>query len=170
MLFDATQDQRALLIEWVEKLSSQLLDRKRKIATVESCTGGGVAALFTEFAGSSAWFDRGFVTYSNQAKVEMVGVQPASLAQYGAVSEEVALEMAAGGVEQSEAACALSITGIAGPQGGTEEKPVGTVCFAWAGFTDKVVTEQKLFRGGRSLVRFQSVCYALKIANKLLET
>jgi nicotinamide-nucleotide amidase len=129
-----------------------------------------VAALFTGFSGSSAWFDRGFVTYSNQAKVEMVGVQHASLAQYGAVSEEVALEMAAGGVEQSEAACALSITGIAGPQGGTEEKPVGTVCFAWAGFTDKVVTEQQLFRGGRSLVRFQSVCYALKIANILLET
>lgn len=170
MLFDVSQDQRALVIEWVENLSSQLLDRERKIATVESCTGGGVAALFTEFSGSSAWFDRGFVTYSNQAKVEMVGVQPASLAQYGAVSEEVALEMAAGGVEQSEAACALSITGIAGPQGGSEEKPVGTVCFAWAGFTDKVVTEQQLFRGGRSLVRFQSVCYALKIANILLET
>lgn len=168
MLFEVTKDQHALGIALVDNLSSQLLGRKLKIATVESCTGGVLAALFTEFAGSSAWFDRGFVTYSNQAKVEMVGVQPASLARFGAVSEEVAFEMAAGGVKRSEAACALSITGIAGPQGGSDDKPVGTVCFGWAGFTEKLVTEQQLFEGGRSLVRFQSVCYALNRANALL--
>ncbi len=170
MLFELSQNQRTLLIRLVEELSAQLLQGGRKIVTVESCTGGSVAALFTHFAGSSAWFERGFVTYSNQSKIEMVGVQSASLQSDGAVSEKVAGEMAAGGVRNSLADCALSITGIAGPQGVSETKPVGTVCFAWAGFgTGQVITEQCHFEGDRSAVRLQSVQHALQGAISLLK-
>lgn len=169
MLFDVAPNQQALAIELVEELSSQLLSRGQKIATVESCTGGAVAALLTDFAGSSAWFDRGFVTYSNQSKVEMVGVQQASISRFGAVSVQLADEMAKGGVAKSDAACALSITGIAGPQGGSKEKPVGTVCFGWAGFKNEVVTEKQHFSGGRASIRFQSICHALKVASSLFE-
>jgi len=102
------------------------------LATAESCTGGWVAQSLTAIAGSSAWFDRGFVTYSNAAKIDMLGVSERSLAEHGAVSEQVALEMACGALQRSQADCALSITGIAGPSGGTAQKPVGTVCFGWA--------------------------------------
>jgi nicotinamide-nucleotide amidase len=106
--------------------------QQRHLATAESCTGGWVAQSLTAIAGSSAWFDRGFVTYSNAAKIDMLGVSERSLAEHGAVSEQVALEMACGALQRSQADCALSITGIAGPSGGTAQKPVGTVCFGWA--------------------------------------
>ena len=169
MLFDLPQDQQSLLISLVEELSAQLLQSGRKIVTVESCTGGSVAALFTHFAGSSDWFDCGFVTYSNQSKIDMVGVQPISLRKSGAVSEKVAGEMASGGVRNSHADCGLAITGIAGPQGGSEAKPVGTVCFAWAGFGAKqAITQQCYFEADRSVIRTQSVLYALQGAIDLL--
>jgi len=102
------------------------------LALAESCTGGMVAEVITSVAGSSAWFDRGFVTYSNQAKIDMLGVSEQTLENLGAVSEQVAVEMAFGALKHSQAHIAGSITGIAGPDGGTADKPVGTVCFAWA--------------------------------------
>ncbi len=103
-----------------------------KLAIAESCTGGMVSQAITSVAGSSAWFDCSFVTYSNHAKIQMLGVLPQTLAQFGAVSEEVAVEMALGALKHSDAHIAGSITGIVGPDGGTAQKPVGTVCFAWA--------------------------------------
>ncbi len=161
---DTEQDLNKL----VEALSSGLLGRGWKIATVESCTGGRVAALFTDFSGSSNWFDRGFVTYSNRSKVEMVGVDSGTLECFGAVSEQVASEMARGGVTHSDAQCALSITGVAGPDGGSESKPVGMVCFAWAGFNGESQSKMKYFRGDRQAVRTQSVLFAIREAVKLL--
>ncbi len=152
----------------VEILSSCLVGRGWKIATVESCTGGRVAALFTEFSGSSNWFDRGFVTYSNRSKVEMAGVDFGTLERFGAVSEQVASEMAQGGVAHSDAQCALSITGVAGPDGGSESKPVGMVCFAWAGFNGDSQSKVKYFGGDRQAVRTQSVLFAIREAVRLL--
>lgn len=145
------------------------------ITTVESCTGGLLARVLTETAGSSDWFERGFVTYSNQAKIEQVGVQPASLEAHGAVSEEVAREMAAGGLRHSRAALALSVTGIAGPTGAVADKPVGTVCFGWAlslpddGHEALVSSAQRHFEGDRAAVRRQSAAYALIEAARLLQ-
>ncbi len=103
-----------------------------QIAVAESCTGGLIAQALTESAGSSAWLERGYVTYSDTSKVQMLGVQPSTLAQFGAVSAETALEMAAGAIQNSGVDCALAVTGIAGPSGGTDIKPVGTVYIAWA--------------------------------------
>ncbi|MEE9446619.1 MAG: CinA family protein [Arenicellales bacterium] len=148
-------------------LSTVLIERNLSIATVESCTGGGVAALFTSLSGSSVWFDRGFVTYSNASKTQMVGVPESTLVQYGAVSEQTASAMAEGGVLHSDADIALSITGIAGPSGGTLEKPVGTVCFAWSGLESFGLVEQTMvdtqcFMGDRTLVRSKSIEYALQ--------
>ena len=157
------------LTDSVIELSRLLLQRGMRIATVESCTGGGAAARFTELPGSSRWFDRGFVTYSNQAKVEMVGVREQTLSSHGAVSEAVALEMALGGVEYSEADCALSITGVAGPDGGSEDKPVGMVCFGWAGFGAQPRTETRYFEGDRQSVRRQSIRHAIGMAITLME-
>jgi len=161
---DTEQDLNKL----VEILSPALIKRGWKIATVESCTGGRVAALFTEFSGSSNWFDRGFVTYSNRSKVEMVGVDSGTLERFGAVSEQVASEMAQGGVAHSDAQCALSITGVAGPDGGSESKPVGMVCFAWAGFNGKSQSKVKYFKGDRQAVRAQSALFAIREAVRLL--
>lgn len=168
--FSPTQpeEEQAALHALVGHLSAGLVSRDIKIATVESCTGGGVAALLTNLAGSSTWFDRGFVTYSNASKVEMVGVDAATLAQYGAVSEQVAAEMAQGGVNHSDAQCALSITGIAGPGGGNEDKPVGMVCFAWAGFREQPITRIKYFQGDRPAVRAQSVYFSVQGVVELL--
>lgn len=168
MSFKATQRPEGELVVLVNDLSTALVRRGFKLVTVESCTGGSVSALLTDFAGSSVWFDRGFVTYSNLAKIQMVGVQAASLDRYGAVSEEVAGEMAIGGVANSEAQCAVSITGIAGPGGGSEAKPVGTVYFGWAGFGGEILIERQLFAGNRAAIRLQSVVYALEKANTLL--
>lgn len=154
----------AELTESIVELSEALMGRGISIATVESCTGGSVAALFTDLAGSSRWFDRGFVTYSNASKVEMVGVSGITLSQHGAVSEAVAREMAEGGVRCSDASCALSITGIAGPEGGSDEKPVGTVCFGWTGFDNSTHADTRHFQGDREAVRMQSVIYAIRSA------
>jgi len=154
---------------WAKTLSTRLLARNMKIATVESCTGGSVAALFTDIPGSSEWFECGYVTYSNISKTEMVGVRSGTITAFGAVSEQVASEMATGGVEYSRANCAISITGVAGPDGGSEAKPVGMVCFGWAGFSDLPHTKVKYFHGDRQAVRTQSVCFAVQEAAKLLK-
>ena len=118
------------LLELSQALGSACLQRRLLIATAESCTGGWAAQVITHTAGSSAWFERGFVTYANEAKVDMLGVRPETLAGFGAVSPETAAEMAGGALKNSSALISLAITGIAGPTGGSPGKPVGTVCFA----------------------------------------
>lgn len=131
------------------------------LTLAESCTGGMVAQAITSVAGSSAWFDRGFVTYSNAAKIEMLGVHHLTLEKYGAVSEEVATEMALGALKNSHAQIAGSITGIAGPDGGTAEKPVGTVCFAWAEIHQPATSITKNFNGNRQEIRQQAAIFLM---------
>ena len=130
-------------------------------ATAESCTGGGVASAITDIAGSSGWFDRGFVTYTNEAKQQMLGVSSDSLEQHGAVSEAVVLEMARGALAHSSASISVAISGIAGPGGATEGKPVGTVWFAWADRTGRHQSLLARFDGDRHQVRQQAVRQAL---------
>jgi nicotinamide-nucleotide amidase len=131
------------------------------VATAESCTGGWATQVITHTAGSSAWFDRGFVTYTNAAKTDMLGVRMDTLSAFGAVSPETAGEMAAGALVHSGASIALAITGIAGPAGGSPEKPVGTVCFAWCARDMAPSCERRLFAGDRESIRKQSVIHAL---------
>ncbi len=154
---------------WAEQLAERLMATDRMIVTVESCTGGGVSAVLTDIAGSSKWFERGFVTYSNLAKHELVGVPASLIDQYGAVSEPVASSMAEGGLANSPASCAISITGIAGPEGGTADKPVGTVCFGWAGFDLPTQVDTRCFEGDRGAVRYQSILYSLRESVRLLQ-
>jgi nicotinamide-nucleotide amidase len=138
------------------ELGEVLKERSLTLALAESCTGGLVAQMVTSVAGSSAWFDRGFVTYSNAAKIEMLGVRAETLEKFGAVSEQIATVMAHGALKNSHAQIAGSITGIAGPDGGTKEKPVGTVCFAWVGTKLPLSTTTKRFFGNRQEVRQQA--------------
>lgn len=145
-----------------QQVSTALLTHNQLLATVESCTGGWVAKLLTDLAGSSAILECGFVTYSNGAKQRMVGVKPETLQQFGAVSEQTAAEMASGALLNSEASVSVSITGVAGPGGGTDSKPVGMVCFGWANRQGLVETETCHFEGGRDDVRKQSVVHALQ--------
>jgi nicotinamide-nucleotide amidase len=138
-------------------------DRRRLLlATAESCTGGWAAQVITHTAGSSAWFERGFVTYSNEAKVEMLGVRAETLENFGAVSEETAVEMASGALKNSNALISLAITGIAGPTGGSPGKPVGTVCFAWCRVGEAANAETSVFEGDREAIRRQAVVHALR--------
>ena len=132
------------------------------VATAESCTGGWTAQVITHTAGSSEWFERGFVTYSNAAKIDMLDVNPATLDSYGAVSVETALEMANGALAHSPAQISLAITGIAGPGGGSPGKPVGTVCFAWRIKNQAAQSELQVFAGDRESVRRQAVIHALQ--------
>lgn len=132
------------------------------LATAESCTGGWAAQALTSISGSSEWFERGFVTYSNAAKEEMLGVAPGTLERHGAVSEQTAREMASGALARSRADIALAITGVAGPTGGTPDKPVGMVCFAWARKGAPIACSTRQFRGDRDTVRRQSVIAALQ--------
>lgn len=133
-----------------------------QLVTAESCTGGLVASYITDIAGSSAWFERGFVTYSNLAKQEMLAVPKELIEQYGAVSEEVALAMAVGALKHSSGTIALSVTGIAGPDGGSIEKPVGTVCFAWAARGGSSRALRKQYAGTRQDIRIASCQEALE--------
>jgi nicotinamide-nucleotide amidase len=153
-------------------LSSRLLARCRmaglKLATAESCTGGLIAAALTEIAGSSDVVDRGFVTYSNEAKVAMLGVPMGLILAVGAVSEAVAGRMAAGAIAHSLADIAVSVTGVAGPGGGSLEKPVGTVWFGSTRRGGAVRTERKVFAGDRSAVRRATLVHALGLANALI--
>ncbi len=152
------------------ELGALLKARGLVLTLAESCTGGLVSASVTEIPGSSAWFDRGFVTYSNAAKIEMLGVLPNTLEKFGAVSEQTAREMAQGALNHSQANVAISITGIAGPDGGSVEKPVGTVCFAWAGKNILLTSMTKKISGNRQEVRDESTVTALGELLKLLAT
>ncbi|SCV01598.1 conserved hypothetical protein [Cupriavidus necator] len=138
-----------------------LADKSLMLATAESCTGGLVAAAITDVSGSSGWFERGFVTYSNEAKSTMLGVPTKLIRDHGAVSEEVARAMAEGALLNSRAQVALSITGVAGPNGGTPEKPVGMVCFGWS---NRITThtETQRFRGDRGQIRRQAAEHAMR--------
>ena len=151
------------------KVGDALKANKQVLVTAESCTGGWASQAVTAIEGSSAWFERGFVTYSNAAKHELLGVEKATLAKYGAVSEETAREMAEGALRHSKGTVSLSITGVAGPSGGSAEKPVGTVCFGWArkGYPARVETRR--FPGDRESVRRQSVVHALEGVLALLK-
>jgi nicotinamide-nucleotide amidase len=157
----------------MEALARRLGERLRAagamLATAESCTGGWAAQVVTSVAGSSDWFERGFVTYSNAAKRELLGVSDETLRREGAVSEQAAREMALGALRRSKATVALSITGIAGPGGGSGDKPVGTVCFAWADASGRVASETLRLAGDREAVRRQSVIHALEGMLKALE-
>jgi nicotinamide-nucleotide amidase len=137
------------------------------LATAESCTGGGIAQAVTRISGSSAWFDRGFVAYSNVSKEEMLGVSPETLEKHGAVSEATVREMAEGALQYSRAQVALSVSGIAGPTGGTPEKPVGTIWFAWA-TSDSVQTACHYLDGDRDAIRVKVVRIALNGVINLL--
>lgn len=152
--------------QMVEELAQLLLKNEWRLSTAESCTGGLVSASLTQLAGSSNWFERGYVTYSNEAKSEDIGVESHLIEAHGAVSEQVAKAMAIGAKQSSNSNMALSITGIAGPTGGSKEKPVGTVCFAWVLDNDQVFSETKLFSGDRSTVREQASQFVIE---KLLE-
>lgn len=149
----------------VERLAARLLQRQWMLATAESCTGGLIAGACTDLSGSSNWFERGFVTYSNAAKTELLGVPVALIEAHGAVSAEVAHAMAAGAVQHSHAQVAVAVTGVAGPTGGTAEKPVGLVWFGFA-LPDRVLTQQMNFAGDRAAVRAAAVRHAL---TRLLE-
>ena len=142
------------------KLAERLVELEWQMATAESCTGGLISACCTDLAGSSAWFDRGFVTYSNDAKTQMLGVPADSISTHGAVSETVAHAMAVGAVYRSKAQVSVAVTGVAGPSGGSPEKPVGTVWFGWC-INGAVSTEMKHFEGSRDKVRQATVTHAL---------
>ena len=146
----------------LQHLASNLSTQNLKVTCAESCTGGLLAANLTRLPGSSAWFDMGFVTYSNEAKQQMLNVNPSTLAHYGAVSEEVVREMALGALISSKADYALSISGIAGPTGGSEEKPVGLVWFGLAS-KKRIWAESKIFNGDRDQIRAQAVQHAVQL-------
>ncbi len=152
----------------LEKVSTKLHENNLSLVSVESCTGGWLAKKITDLAGSSNIFDRGYVTYSNQSKQDMVGVKLETLEAYGAVSEQVVKEMAEGALEHSQADIAVSISGVAGPGGGTEDKPVGMVCFGWAKKGETSVVKTTFFDGDRDAVRMQAVDFALSGVIKLI--
>ncbi|HHM05367.1 MAG TPA: nicotinamide-nucleotide amidohydrolase family protein [Gammaproteobacteria bacterium] len=145
----------------VERLGEALLARGWMLATAESCTGGWVAQAVTAIPGSSRWFERGFVTYSNAAKMEMLGVAADTLARHGAVSLETVAEMVSGALCHSHAQAALAVSGIAGPGGGSPDKPVGTVCLAWALTGRPASVQNRRFPGSREVVRRRAVGAAL---------
>ncbi|EJD6048395.1 MULTISPECIES: nicotinamide-nucleotide amidase [Providencia] len=154
------------------QIGLKLKEQGKTVTTAESCTGGWVAKVLTDISGSSDYFQRGFVTYSNEAKHQMIGVKSESLQRYGAVSQQVVTEMAEGALLEACADFAVSVSGIAGPGGGSIEKPVGTV---WFGFAQKqadqtvfVTTQHRVFQGNRNEVRFQSTVYILETLLKQL--
>ncbi len=149
-------------------LADLLTKNKWQLATAESCTGGLIASLCTELPGSSAWLERGFVTYSNAAKSDMLGVDPEVIATHGAVSDEVARAMAMGAIRHSQAQVAVAVTGIAGPSGGSASKPVGTVWLAWA-TPAGLHSELQHFTGDRSAVRQATALYSLRKLIELLK-
>lgn len=161
---------RNQIAEFAKELGVQCLAQGVVCATAESCTGGMVSTAITGIAGSSAWFDRGFVTYTNAAKMQMLGVEAATLDEFGAVSESVVQEMAGGALLRSDAHLSVSISGVAGPGGGSKVKPVGTVCFAWSRLSDKnVYTCTHYLSGDRQQVRLQATAIALEGLVALLD-
>ena len=157
------------LLELSSEVGRVLVVKHLKLVTVESCTGGWIGQSLTAVAGSSAWYERGFVTYSNASKIELVGVPRELISRSGAVSEPVVRAMARGALSHSPADLALAVTGIAGPDGGSADKPVGTVWLGWIARTGMERTEQYLFTGEREAVRCQSVIEALSGLIRFLE-
>jgi nicotinamide-nucleotide amidase len=159
--------------ERISQLSMACADRLRaqglRLAVAESCTGGWLAKVLTDLPGSSAWFDRGYVTYSNSAKQSMLGVREATLIAHGAVSQECVAEMSQGVLDQCDADLSLAVSGIAGPSGGSEEKPVGTVCYAWQRRGQAPQVSRECFDGDREAVRQQSVAYLLERLQEMLD-
>ena len=155
------------LLAQTTNLADILQQKGWLMATAESCTGGMIAAACTDLAGSSNWFERGFVSYSNDAKTELLGVDAALIARHGAVSEEVVRAMVQGAIRYSRAQVAVAVTGVAGPAGGSAAKPVGTVWFGWA-TPAGVVSEMVCFDGDRAAVRMATVCHALRRLAELL--
>lgn len=151
------------------RLGERLLARGWMAATAESCTGGWIAKTLTDIPGSSAWFDRGFVTYSNEAKQDLLGVRADTLAAHGAVSEATVRAMVAGALARSRAAVAIAVSGVAGPGGGTADKPVGTVWLAWGRRDGALRSEQCRFDGDRDRVRRQAVVRAIQGLDQLLD-
>ena len=171
----APSDLQPAIARCVADLAAALSSRRLYMATAESCTGGGIAYAITSRPGSSDWFAGGAVTYTNALKMQMLGVQAQTLAQYGAVSEAVVAEMAAGAAQRLGCQLAVAVSGIAGPGGGTQAKPVGMVCFAWClqvpqsgisggspASVSTSMTETVLFAGGRESVRMQTILHALQ--------
>lgn len=153
------------LMDAATRMGEVLKEKNWLMTTAESCTGGGVAQAITDIPGSSEWYEGGYITYSNIAKSEMLDVPPALIAQFGAVSEEVAAAMAEGALSNSSAHISVSTTGIAGPTGAVPGKPVGTVCFGWSmerHGQPHTVTERLVFKGDRQAVRQQSVMHAIE--------
>lgn len=153
----------------VLQISEQLIQQNKMLATAESCTGGGLAYAITEMPGSSRWFERGFVTYSNPAKHEQLGITNDMISRFGAVSKEVAAAMALGALQHSHADYSVTVTGIAGPDGGSAEKPVGTVCFGWSSRSGDTRTTRIVFDGNRQQVRELSILTALQGLADLVE-
>jgi nicotinamide-nucleotide amidase len=154
------------LTKLTQQCAGLLIKNKLRMVVAESCTGGWLAKVLTDLPGSSQWFDRGYITYSNQAKQAMLGVNASTLMQFGAVSESTVREMVLGAQSNSGADVVIAISGIAGPGGGSDEKPVGTVCFAWMVCTNEPAAIQVHFTGDREQVREQAVVFALE---KLIE-
>jgi nicotinamide-nucleotide amidase len=152
----------ATTLDMAERLGRALHGTGLRLATAESCTGGGLAYAITAIPGSSEWFERGFVTYTNDAKLEMLSVPHETLAKHGAVSEQTAASMAIGALVHTPADLSVSITGIAGPDGGTKEKPVGTVCLGWARRGGDTRTARVVFEGDRARIREQAILTALQ--------
>lgn len=150
------------LIALAERTAAAIKRQRIRLVTAESCTGGGIAALLTEIPGSSAWFDRGFVSYSNASKQDLLGVSEQTLEQFGAVSEEVVREMAQGAITGSDAHLSVAVSGIAGPDGGTADKPIGLVWIAWGQKRGYVEAQQFHFDGDRHAVRVAAVEAALE--------
>ena len=155
-------DSDAHLENLIQHVADTLLDRKLQLTTAESCTGGWLAKCCTDLTGSSAWFDRGFIPYTNEAKQDLLSVSSTTLEKYGAVSIQTAIEMAEGALKNSQASISVAITGIAGPTGGTKIKPVGTVCFAFSIINNPTISAQYLFNGDRKMIRRQAVTTALE--------
>ncbi|MGH8672102.1 MAG: CinA family protein [Burkholderiales bacterium] len=149
------------------ELGTLLKGRGFKLASAESCTGGGLGQAITAVPGSSNWYERGFITYSNESKRELLGVRATTLRRHGAVSEAVVRDMARGALTHSRAQIAVAVSGVAGPGGGSPEKPLGTVCLAWAG-PHRIVSETRLFKGNRQAVRRAAVKAALQGVIKML--
>lgn len=162
MVVGTKMDWDEYLLGLAEQLGRFLVAQGKTVAIAESCTGGWIAQSITEIPGSSVWFERGFVTYSNLAKVQMLGVNPQTLERYGAVSKETVTEMVIGALARSDADCAIAVTGVAGPEGGTPDKPVGTVFIAWKNRGEHPVVAKKQFSGDRHQIRAQSVKTALE--------
>lgn len=162
----------AILLELARQTGELLEQNGLKLVSAESCTGGWIGQIVTAIPGSSSWYDCGFITYSNSSKQKMLRVQRSTLAQFGAVSEQTAREMALGALAQSQAQVAISVTGIAGPAGGSVKKPIGTVCFAWVLENVSMTSANSKtcqFSGDRETIRRQSVVIALQGILELLE-